>query len=126
MDFVGTKGMRRDNLMIVDFLNICFRYKHSGKKNFTADVISTIQSLGTSYGAKDIIIAGDWGSAWRKEIYPEYKANRQALRDKQTEQEGLPELSFGLETIQGRVPELDEIGKAFFIYWPLTRMRIIK
>jgi len=71
LDFVNTKGMQRENLMIVDFLNICFRYKHANKKNFTAEVISTIQSLGASYGAKEIIITGDWGSYWRKEIYPE-------------------------------------------------------
>lgn len=87
MDFVRSKGMKRDNLMLVDFLNLCFRYKHANKKQFTAEVISTIQSLGQSYSAKDIIILGDWGSSWRKSIYPEYKANRQELRDKQTPQE---------------------------------------
>ncbi len=88
MDFVNTRGMNRKNLMVVDFLNLCFRYKHANKKNFTADIINTIQSLGVSYEAKDIIIAGDWGSKWRKDIYPEYKANRIAMREKQTEQEG--------------------------------------
>lgn len=87
MDFNATRGMKRHNLMIVDFLNLCFRYKHANKKNFTAEIINTIQSLGVSYEAKDIIIAGDWGSKWRKDIFPEYKANRIAMRDKQTEQE---------------------------------------
>lgn len=79
--------MRRDNLMIVDFLNLCFRFRRANKKQFTAEIISTIQSLGTSYGAKDIIITGDWGSAWRKEIYPEYKANRLEMKAKQTDEE---------------------------------------
>lgn len=73
--------------MVVDFLNLCFRYKHANKKNFAAELIHTIQSLGQSYSAKDIIIAGDWGSSWRKEIFPEYKANRLEMRKKQTQEE---------------------------------------
>ena len=76
-----------DNLMIVDFLNLCFRFKHSGKKNFASEAINTVQSLAKSYEARDIVVCGDWGSAWRKSIYPEYKANRLELREKQTEQE---------------------------------------
>jgi 5'-3' exonuclease len=87
MDIMKTKGMNRENLMLVDFLNLCFRYKHANKKNFTAEVVNTIQSLGKSYEAKDIIILGDWGSKWRKEIYPEYKANREEMKAKQTPEE---------------------------------------
>lgn len=75
------------NLVVIDFLNLCFRYKHAKKKIFAAEVISTIQSFGRSYYAKDIVIAGDWGSAWRKEKSPEYKANREELKNKQTEDE---------------------------------------
>lgn len=87
MDLMKTRGMKRHNLMVVDFLNLCFRYKHANKKNYTADIINTIHSLASSYEAKDVIIAGDWGSKWRKGIYPEYKANRIAMKAKQTEQE---------------------------------------
>jgi len=87
LDFNSTKGMNRQNLMVVDFLNLCFRYKHANKKNYTAEVVSTIQSLGSSYEAKDIIIAGDWGSYWRKDLYPDYKANREAMKAKQTPEE---------------------------------------
>ena len=87
MDFIDMKGLKTENLMIVDFLNLCFRYKHAHKKVFAAEVISTIQSLGRSYDAKDIVIAGDWGSSWRKNIYPEYKANREELKAKQTVEE---------------------------------------
>ena len=90
MDFMNSKSnnpSQYKNLMVVDFLNLCFRYKHAKKKVFAADVINTIQSLGNSYEAKDIVIAGDWGSAWRKSIYPEYKANREELRERQTEEE---------------------------------------
>ena len=76
-----------DNLVLVDFLNLCFRFKHSGKKNFASEAVNTVQSLAKSYEARDVVICGDWGSAWRKSIYPEYKANRLELRAKQTEQE---------------------------------------
>lgn len=90
MDFMSAKGSdpsKFNNLMIVDFLNLCFRFKHSHKKNFAAEAVTTIQSLGKSYNARDIVIAGDWGSKWRKSIYPEYKANREALKEKQTKEE---------------------------------------
>lgn len=87
MDFMNAKHTDPSdysNLMIIDFLNLCFRYKHAHKKNFAAEAITTIQSLGRSYSARDIVIAGDWGSSWRKEIYPDYKANRDKLKEKQT------------------------------------------
>lgn len=102
MDFMKTKGSSRNNLMLIDFLNLCFRYKHANKKNFTAEVINTIQSLGNSYGARDIIILGDWGSAWRKSIYPLYKANREEMKAKQTEVEKQSFIEF-----------LDEAERAF-------------
>jgi len=113
--FNEVKEAQRENLVIIDFLNLCFRYKHANKKNFTAEIISTIQSLGSSYQAKDIIIAGDWGSAWRKEIYPEYKANRIAMREKQT-----PEEQKAFEEF------LDEAGRAFDMlkdYYPTFKFK---
>lgn len=112
MDFVNSRGMKRDNLMIVDFLNLCFRYKHANKKNFTAEAISTIQSLGNSYGARDIIIAGDWGSAWRKELYPLYKANREEMKAKQTEAE---QESF-LEFLEEAGRALDALEEYYSVY----------
>jgi DNA polymerase-1 len=45
-------------------------------------------SLAKSYEAGTIIAAADWsGSSYRKEIFPEYKANRKELVEKQTEEE---------------------------------------
>jgi len=112
LDFISSRGMQRDNLMIVDFLNLCFRYKHANKKNFTADIISTIQSLGTSYGAKDIIIAGDWGSEWRKNIYPAYKANREEMKAKQTQEEQDAFMEF-LEECNRALDVLSDMYKVF-------------
>ena len=86
MDFMDTIK-NRDNLLIIDTLNLAFRFKYANKKCFAGELISTIQSFARSYKAKDVVIACDWGSAWRKEIFPAYKANRKELRDKQTEEE---------------------------------------
>ncbi len=74
--------------MIVDTMNLAFRWKHAGHTRFAQDYLSTVLSLATSYDAGTIIAAADWGgSSYRKEIYPEYKANRKDLVEKQTAEE---------------------------------------
>ena len=75
-------------LMIVDALNLAFRYKHSGARNFAEDYLRTVQSLSKSYKARWTIIAADQGSSsYRKEIYPLYKQNRKDKYESQTEAE---------------------------------------
>jgi DNA polymerase-1 len=77
-----------NSLMIVDALNLAFRYKHSGARNFAEDYLRTIQSLSKSYKARWTIIAADQGSSsYRKEIYPLYKQNRKDKYESQTEAE---------------------------------------
>jgi DNA polymerase-1 len=77
-------------LMIVDALNLAFRYKHSGARNFAEDYLRTVESLKKSYKAKWVIITADQGSSsYRKNIYPLYKQNRKDKYDQQTEQERL-------------------------------------
>lgn len=74
--------------MIVDALNLAFRWKHSGKMDFVSDYISTVNSLAKSYNAGTIIIVADWGnSTFRKDIYPSYKQNRKDKFDVQTQAE---------------------------------------
>lgn len=74
--------------MIVDCMNLAFRWKHSGHTKFVDEYIATVMSLAKSYDAGTIIAAADWsGSSYRKELYPEYKANRKELVEKQTEEE---------------------------------------
>ena len=75
------------NLLIVDGLNVAFRWKHQGVTDFKYDYIRTIESLAKSYKAGTIIVCADGGSTYRKEIYPEYKANRKERFADQTEQE---------------------------------------
>tara|TARA_B100001057_G_scaffold279165_1_gene279443 strand:- start:404 stop:1186 length:783 start_codon:yes stop_codon:yes gene_type:complete len=74
-------------LLIVDGLNVAFRWKHQNILDFKYDYIRTIESLAKSYNAGTIIVCADGGSSYRKEIYPEYKANRKERFVDQTEQE---------------------------------------
>ena len=75
------------NLLIVDGLNVAFRWKHQNILDFKYDYIRTIESLAKSYKAGTIIVCADGGSSYRKEIFPEYKANRKERFADQTEQE---------------------------------------
>ena len=75
------------NLLIVDGLNVAFRWKHQGITDFKYDYIRTIESLAKSYKAGTIIVCADGGSTYRKEIFPEYKANRKERYADQTAQE---------------------------------------
>jgi 5'-3' exonuclease len=75
-------------LLIVDSLNLAFRYKHSGATDFAEDYLRTVQSLKKSYKASHVIMACDQGSSsYRKELYPEYKQNRKDKQALQTEAE---------------------------------------
>lgn len=75
-------------LMIVDSLNLAFRYKHAKAVDFCDDYMKTVESLRRSYKADKLIIAGDMGSStYRKAIYPEYKQNRKDKYAEQSESE---------------------------------------
>lgn len=86
--FLETISTIPNSVLVVDGFNLCFRYKHNGTKKFTSSYIDTVKSFAKSYKCEHIIVAADLGSSsYRKALYPEYKGNRQELRDKQTEQE---------------------------------------
>jgi 5'-3' exonuclease len=84
-----TKITEQENtLLVVDALNLAFRYKHSGATDFAEDYLRTVQSLKKSYRASHVIIACDQGSSsYRKAIYPEYKQNRKDKFEQQTDAE---------------------------------------
>jgi 5'-3' exonuclease len=75
------------NLLVIDGLNLAFRYKYANKKDFAPLYVKTVQSLAKSYNAKRVVVLGDGGSFYREALYPDYKANRKDLRAKQTQQE---------------------------------------
>jgi len=77
-----------NNVLIVDAMNIAFRWKYNGKKDFEDDYIQTVESLAKSYECSNIIIAADWSSSkWRKSISPDYKADRKEKYKDQTPKE---------------------------------------
>ena len=72
--------------LVVDALNLAFRYKHQGRNDFRYDYQKTVQSLAKSYNCSKVIITADWGSSsYRKEINSEYKQNRKDKFAEQTE-----------------------------------------
>jgi 5'-3' exonuclease len=86
--FASMSKKNESIVMVVDALNLAFRYLHSGQLDFANEYLKTVQSLAQSYAAGKIIIACDKGSSsYRKAIYPEYKANRKEKYEVQTEEE---------------------------------------
>jgi DNA polymerase-1 len=100
-----------NTLMIVDALNLAFRWKHSGAIEFKDDFIRTIDSLKKSYKAKYVVIACDKGSSsYRKAIYPDYKQNRKDKYESQTpEEQKAFELFF--EEFTETIQEIEKQGK---------------
>lgn len=77
-----------NTVLIVDALNLAFRWKHQGRTDFRYDFQRTVESLAKSYDCKKLIITADWGSSsYRKAIHPEYKQNRKEKFAEQTEEE---------------------------------------
>jgi 5'-3' exonuclease len=75
-------------VLIVDSLNLAFRWKHQGALFFKDEYLRTVESLKKSYKASEVIILSDWGSSsYRKAIYPEYKQNRKEKQEQQSPEE---------------------------------------
>lgn len=79
---------RDDSVLVVDSLNLAFRWKHQGRTDFRYDYQRTVESLAKSYDCKRVIITADWGSSsYRKDLHPEYKQNRKDKFAEQSEEE---------------------------------------
>jgi len=128
------------NLLVVDGLNLAFRYKHAKTKNYAMQFMETVNSLANSYECSNIIVLGDGGSAFRKNLFPAYKANREDLKKAQTEEEGkefadfLAEFDKALElcslrflTIKRKGVEADDIAAYIVKYFtdPKTHIWLI-
>lgn len=80
----------RDNLAIIDLLNIAHRIPLSVKdgKAVARELIKMIKSFEKSYHARKVVVLTDKGkSAYRTAIFPEYKDNRRITRQKASEAE---------------------------------------
>lgn len=87
-DFKSMTSYDPDTLMIVDSLNLGFRWKHQGAVDFVEDYVRTVESLRKSYSAGKVVIAADQGSSsYRKSIYPDYKQNRKDKAEQQSEED---------------------------------------
>ena len=105
--------------LIVDALNLAFRYKHSKKPNFAEDYMRTVQSLAQSYNASNILITADWGSSsYRCGILPEYKGNRKEKYEKQTEQEA--------EEFRIFMEDYENTLKLLGIHYPVFRYKNVE
>lgn len=81
-------GPSGNNLMVVDAMNLAFRWKHQGRLDFKEEYLRTVESLARSYDCSKIVIAADFGSStYRKALYPEYKQNRKDKVEQQTPEE---------------------------------------
>lgn len=100
-----------NTLMIVDGLNLAFRWKHSGATEFVDDYIKTVESLKKSYKARWVVVACDKGSSeYRKSLYPDYKQNRKDKFELQTEEDKVKfELFF--EEFQNTLDKIEQDSK---------------
>jgi len=81
-----------NSTLVVDALNLAFRWKHQGRSDFRYEYQSTVKSLAKSYDCRNIIITADWGSStYRKGLSPDYKQNR---KDKFAEQSEAERIAF--------------------------------
>lgn len=110
-----------NTMMVVDALNLAFRWKHSGALEFKDDYIKTVDSLRKSYKAKWVVIACDKGSSsYRKELYAEYKQNRKDKQEAQSEEDQIKfELFF--EEFTNTLKEIEAQGK-----YPLLRFEKVE
>jgi hypothetical protein len=61
-------GGNENIVLIVDALNLAFRWKHQGRTDFRDQYVETVKSLANSYNCGRVIITADWGSSsYRKE-----------------------------------------------------------
>tara|TARA_X000001382_G_scaffold12215_1_gene8113 strand:- start:43 stop:876 length:834 start_codon:yes stop_codon:yes gene_type:complete len=90
MSFNFNSLIERDETktLVVDALNLAFRWKHQRRTDFRHEYIATVQSLARSYKCTKIIITADQGSSeYRKRIQPTYKQNRKDKYANQTPEE---------------------------------------
>jgi 5'-3' exonuclease len=100
---------KEGSVLIVDALNLAFRWKHQGRTDFRYDYIQTVQSLAASYKCENIIITSDMGSSsYRLGLSPEYKGNRKEKRESQTEEEKMAFEEF-FEEFQETLEELSAL-----------------
>ena len=112
-DFKKMVTLSNQVLLIVDALNLAFRWKHMGAKDFVEDYIAVVKSLQKSYKAGTVVIACDKGSSsYRKALHPGYKQGR---KDKQALQTPEEEQAF-FDFLDEFNRAIEEISKIFTVF----------
>ena len=105
-------------MILLDFSNIIvgsimIAHKTSYEEKITEDfirhlVLNSIRNYRVKYRQKygEIVICTDCRSSWRKEVFPQYKANRKIKREKQHTQDGM-DWSALFKTINDIINEID-------------------
>jgi DNA polymerase-1 len=102
--------------LIVDSLNLAFRWKHRKETDFRYKYQQTVQSLARSYDCSEVIITADWGSStFRKGIDEEYKQNRKDKIAEQSEQDRMEFEEF--------ISEYEETLELLSEDYPILRFR---
>jgi 5'-3' exonuclease len=124
------RAKNANNLLIVDGLNLAYRYLPRGKSlgkapDFAADLLNTINSLARSYDCREIVFLSDLrGSVYREGIHPLYKSDRKIAAEKKTPEEkesfrlffqyytevAIPFIKASLRTIQLLGVEADDVA----------------
>ena len=52
----------RNRVLVIDALNLGFRWKHQGRTDFREDYMRTVESFASSYNCGTIIITADTGN----------------------------------------------------------------
>jgi len=112
LKFNDTKR-QHNRALVVDLLNLAFRWKHQGRSDYRYDLKKTIESLASSYKCGQIIITADWGSStYRLNLLPTYKEGRKLLRKDQTDQDAMffeefiAEYLEAIKVLEGEYPVL--------------------
>ena len=90
MAFNFSKVLEKDSgsVLIVDSLNLAFRWKHQGRTDFCEEYVRTVISLAHSYKCDNIVITSDLGtSTYRKAISADYKQSRKDKYAEQTDEQ---------------------------------------
>lgn len=88
LSFKSMNEPETGSTLIVDALNLGFRWYHKGQTDFVEDYIATVLSFKKSYKADKVIIACDKGSSsYRKSILESYKQGRKDKHEKDTEED---------------------------------------
>lgn len=106
------------HLLIVDALNLAFRYEHKGVLEFVEDYIATVKSFKKSFKCSKVLIAYDIGSSsFRRGIYPQYKAGRKEKFNSKTDAEKVQSEKF-FEEFARTIEELKKMPEFLVIGYP--------